>query len=128
MQRYPVTTHRDCSLGIISFQQLAWDDHHAQLIDISVVGVGIESQHQLAPGLVWFKKRIGGYKSGVLMWSKQIDGSYRAGIKFVRLSRDEESYLQEQARRAIPRQPLHDPDRILSSLLDSVKKELPEHA
>jgi hypothetical protein len=128
VQRYPVTTHRDCSLGIISFQQLAWDDHHAQLVDISVVGVGIESQQQISPGLVWFKKRIGGYKSGVLMWSRPFGASYRAGIKFVQLSRHEESYLQEQTRRAIPREPVHDPDRILSSILDAFKKELPEHA
>ncbi len=128
VQRYPVTAHRDCSMGIITFQQLEWNDHHAQIVDISVVGLGIESRQRIDPGLVWFKERIGGYKSGVLMWSRPCGEGFRAGIKFVPLSRNEESYLQEQALQAVPREPLRDPDRIISAIIESVKKELPEPA
>lgn len=128
VQRYPVTTHRECALGVISFQQRAWNDHHATLVDISVIGIGVESKIYMEPGLVWFKERIGGYKSGVLMWTKPFGDCYRAGIKFVQLSRREESYLQEQTLRAMPMKPVQDPERILSSLLESFKHELPEHA
>lgn len=126
VQRYPVTSHRDCSMGLITFQQLEWNDHRAQLVDISVVGVGIESSQRIDPGLVWFKERIGGYKSGVLMWSRPCGDGFRAGIKFVHLSRSEESYLQEQALNAVPREPLRDPDQIISAIIESVKKELSE--
>jgi hypothetical protein len=126
VQRYPVTSQRDCSMGIITFQQLAWNDHHAQLVDISVVGIGIESSQRIDPGLVWFKERIGGYKSGVLMWSRQCGDGFRSGIKFVSLSRHEESYLQEQVLTAVPREPVRDPQQIISAIMESVKKELPE--
>jgi hypothetical protein len=113
-------------MGIITFQQLEWKNHDAQIVDISIVGVGIESSQQIEPGLVWFKERIGGYKSGVLMWSKQNGPQYRAGIKFVPLSRDEEAYVQEQVKQSLPLEPVHDPARIISTLIESVKKELTE--
>src|SRR5574341_1118321 len=106
VRRYPVTAHRDCPMGVITFRQLEWNDHHAQLTDISVVGIGIESNQQIEPGLVWFKERIGGYRSGVLMWSKQTGARFRAGIKFVPLSREEEAYLQEQAQQSVPCKPV----------------------
>jgi hypothetical protein len=113
-------------MGVITFQQLEWKNHDAQIIDISIIGVGIESSQQIEPGLVWFKERIGGYKSGVLMWSKQSGPLYRAGIKFVPLSRDEEAYVQEQVKQSLPLKRVHDPARIISTLIESVKKELTE--
>lgn len=126
VRRYPVTAHRECPMGVITFQQLEWKNHDAQIIDISIIGVGIESSQQIEPGLVWFKERIGGYKSGVLMWSKQSGPLYRAGIKFVPLSRDEEAYVQEQVKQSLPLKRVHDPARIISTLIESVKKELIE--
>jgi len=123
VRRYPVSAHRQCPLGIITFQQ-EWKDHDAQIVDISIIGIGIESSQQIEPGLVWFKERIGGFKSGVLMWSRQNGPKYRAGIKFVPLSRDEEAYVYEQVRQSTSRHPLTDPAKIISSLLESVKKEM----
>jgi len=123
IQRYPISSSRDCPLGVITFEQIEWTDHVARVVDISVIGIGIESNRQLEPGLVWFKERIGGYRSGVLMWTKREGSQYRGGIKFVSLSRDEEAYLQKQVGQAGPQTPLHDPDRIISSMINSYKKE-----
>jgi hypothetical protein len=124
VRRYPVSAHRECPMGIITFKRLEWMDHDAQIVDISIVGIGIESSQQIEPGLVWFKERIGGYKSGVLMWSKQSGSRFRAGIKFVPLSRDEEAYVHEQVKQSHPSKPIHDPARIISTLLESVKREV----
>jgi len=124
VRRYPVSAHRECPMGIITFQGLEWIDHNAQIVDISIIGIGIESNRQIEPGFVWFKERIGGYKSGVLMWSKQSGSRFRAGIKFVPLSRDEEAYVHEQVKQSLPRKPIHDPARIISTLLETVKREV----
>jgi hypothetical protein len=126
VRRYPVSAHRECPMGIITFQQHEWKDHNAQIVDISIVGIGIESSQQIEPGLVWFKERIGGYKSGVLMWSKPSGSRFRAGIKFVPLSRDEEAYVHEQVKQSLPCKPVRDPAQIISTLLESVKRELTE--
>jgi len=123
IQRYPITVKRDCNLGVITFNELEWSDHVAQIVDISVIGLGIVSQQRLEPGLVWFKSHVGGFKSGVLMWSKQEGSAFRAGIRFVPLSREEETYLQEQVQKSRPSQPLRDPHQIISSMLDSIQKE-----
>jgi len=123
IKRYPITVKRECNLGVITFDELEWSDHVAQIVDISVIGLGIVSQQRLEPGLVWFKSHVGGFKSGVMMWSKRDGAVYRAGIKFVPLSRKEEEYLQEQVRLSRPSKPLHDPHQIISSMLESFKQE-----
>ncbi|HEX9019964.1 MAG TPA: PilZ domain-containing protein [Nitrospirota bacterium] len=127
IQRYPIVGHRDCSLGIIAFKRLEWTDLVARIVDMSVIGIGIEASQQVEPGLVWFKECVGGHKSGVLLWSKPDGPRYRAGIKFVSLSRDEEAYLQEQVKQSLPREPIRDPKRILSMIIESYKKERSDH-
>jgi len=118
-----VIGNRNCSLGVISLKHFEWKAHDAKLVDLSAKGVGIESNAQLEPGFVWFKDRIGGHKGGVLVWSKLLGTKYRAGIKFLNLSRDEEEYVEERIDRFKPHVPLREPEQIISTLIESEKKE-----
>ncbi len=123
MLRHAVSTQRVCDLGIISFRRLLWTDVRVQVVNLSMTGVGIESNARLDPGFVWFKDRVGGQRGGVLMWSRQQDNRYRAGIRFVPLSRHEEQYLQEQIAWSLPHTPVRDPEAIIDSIINSLKKE-----
>jgi hypothetical protein len=117
VQRQPIIIKRDCVMGIITFKQLEWKDHVAQIVDLSKKGVGVESTTHLEPGFVWFKDRVAGYKGGILVWSKQRGARYRAGIKFLFLSRDAEQSVQERLARLKPHTPLRDPEEIITTLL-----------
>lgn len=121
--RHPVVLQRVCFLGIMPFKSLEWSDHVASIVDISRNGVGIESDEQLEPGFVWFKERVGGYKSGVLMWCKRRGKSFRGGIKFVPLSLDDEQYLQHQAACPGPHTARRDPKTIIATIIDSLTKD-----
>jgi hypothetical protein len=118
-----IIVQRFCSLGLITFKSLEWTNLKAHLVDLSRSGVGIESDDRVEPGFVWFKDRVGGHKGGVLMWSKRLNAKYRAGIRFVSLSRDEEKYVQEQVAQLRPHRPLRDPEAIIATLLESIKKD-----
>jgi hypothetical protein len=80
-----------------------------------------QSTH-LEPGFVWFKDRVGGLKSGVLIWSKQLGAKYRAGIKFLTLSRDAEQSVQERLARLKPHTPLRDPEEIIATLIAPIDR------
>jgi hypothetical protein len=121
IQRYHVNSHRTYSLDVIAFDRPTRTEHVVRIVDFSVIGVGIESSERIETGLVCFKEHIGGQKYGVLIWSKPGKGCYRAGIQFVVLSPEEEAYLQEQVKQSPPCKLLRDPDKIITSLLDSVK-------
>ena len=90
IQRYRVTSHRTYSLDLIAFDQPMRTEHVVRIVDVSVIGVGIESNERIEPGLICFKEKVGGQKYGVLIWSKLSSGGYRAGIQFVVLSPEEE--------------------------------------
>jgi hypothetical protein len=124
VQRYRVTSLRTYSLDIIAFDQYMRTEHVVRIVDISVIGVGIETNERIEPGLICFREQIGGQKYGVLVWSKLEGDSYRAGIQFMILSPEEEAYLQEQVKQSPPCQSLRDPDKIIASLLESVKNEI----
>ncbi len=120
--RQPITIHRDCVLGLISFKHLEWEDHLAHVVDISRSGVGIESHGRMEPGFVWFRDRLAGHRSGVLLWSRRQDGKYRGGIKFVFLSSEQENYLREQISDTPPHRPVRDPKAIVDTIIESLKK------
>jgi len=124
VQRYQVTSLRTYSLDVIAFDQPMRTEHIVRIIDISVIGVGIETNERIEPGLICFREQIGGQKYGVLVWSKLTSGGYRAGIQFVILSPEEEAYVQDQVKKSPPCQSLRDPDKIITSLLESVKNEI----
>jgi hypothetical protein len=122
VQRHPITVKRDCILGIISFKQLEWKDHVAHIVDLSTKGIGVESIAYLEPGFVWFRDRVGGHKSGILVWSKQIGAKYRAGIKFLAISRDAERSVQERLSGSKPHTPVRDPETIVATLMESIDR------
>jgi len=122
VQRRPITVKRNCILGIISFRQHEWKDHVAHVVDLSKKGIGVESPAYLEPGFVWFKDRVGGHKGGILVWSKQFGTIYRAGIKFLNLSRDAEQSVQERLSQSKPHTPLRDPEKIIATLMESINR------
>ena len=123
IRRYRITSQRTFSMGVIAFAQLTRKEHVVRIVDFSVVGVGIEMTERIGPGLVYFKEPVGGQKFGVLVWSKQYGDRYRAGIKFVVVSSEEEVYLLEQVKQphldTVPRAP----DKIITSLLKSIQRQ-----
>jgi hypothetical protein len=121
VQRYRVTSPRTYEVDLIAFDQPTRTEHIVRIVDISVIGVGIESSRQIDPGLICFKEQVGGQKYGVLIWSKLKNGGYRAGIQFVVLSPDEEAYLQQQVQPSPSSKSLMDPDKAMASLLESIK-------
>jgi len=123
VQRQPIIVRRDCSLGIIAFKRLTWSDHIARIVDINRQGVGIEVGSPVEPGFVWFKDRVWGHRGGLLLWSKQVGTGYRAGIKFLSLSLDEERSLQNHLAQSGMHKPLADPEKVVASLIESLKKE-----
>ena len=123
LRRHSVAVQRDCSLGVITFDNLEWMDHRARIVDLSVTGLGIESDKPLEPGIIWFKDCVYGQKCGVLVWCKQSGFGYRAGIQFVTLNHAEEEYLRMQVERSQPCKPLQDPERIVATLVDYLRKD-----
>lgn len=123
IQRQPIVIRRDCAMGVIGFKQLAWSDHVARIVDINRKGVGIELSSGVEPGFVWFKDRVWGHRGGLLLWSGQVGERYRAGIKFLALSREEEHAVQNHVDEAGHHRPLMNPERIVSSLIESLKSD-----
>jgi hypothetical protein len=121
--RYHVDKRREFPFCIIPFKSLLCAVAVAQVVDLSRYGVGIESNQQLEPGFIWFKDRIGGFKGGLLVWAKKVGTKYRAGIKFVPLSRDKELLVQGRIDAIRPHQPLHDPEVIISTILESMTRD-----
>jgi hypothetical protein len=120
--RYPLAIQRDCTMCVITFKDLSWKDQLALLKDISMNGVGVESQKQIDPGFVWFRDRVGGHRGGVLMWSRQIGYHYRAGIEFVPLSREAEQFVQSQVGLLRAHQRLSDPEAVISMIMQYLGK------
>lgn len=123
IQRYRLTSPRTYSLDVIAFAQPTRTEHIVRIVDFSVVGVGIELAERIEPGLVYFKEPVGGQKFGVLVWSNQRADQYRAGIKFVVLSSEEEEYLLEQIKQPDLDMAPGARDKIISSMLESIQRE-----
>ena len=123
IQRYRLTSPRTYSLDVIAFAQPTRTEHIVRIVDFSVVGVGIELAERIEPGLVYFKEPVGGQKFGVLVWSNQRGDRYRAGIKFVVLSSEEEEYLLEQIKQPDLDMAPGARDKIISSMLESIQRE-----
>ena len=89
IQRKHVRRTYNDSLGIpitiMQFGKLHRHDITVKGMDISEGGVGIISDIRIAPGFVWFWRRVGKQKAGMIMWSRRTNGAYRAGIQFLTL-------------------------------------------
>lgn len=120
-RRYAVDNkRRECHLCVITFKDLAWKDHTALLMDISRHGAGIESEGKIDPGFIWFHDRVGGFRGGILMWSRQSGQRYRAGIRFVPLTRTEERFIDQQIALVRADKPLRDPVAVITTIMESL--------
>jgi hypothetical protein len=113
---HPVSSDLNCSLGVISFNNLVRTDYLTKIVNRSIIGIGIETDHLIQPGVIWFKEHVYGQKCGILMWCNQFGSRYRCGIRFVSLTRVEEEYLRYQIEQVNPSKPVQDPDRIIAKL------------
>lgn len=114
----PVTSELSCSLSIISFHNLVRTDHISRIIDRSIIGIGIETDQPIHPGIVWFKESVYGSKCGVLMWCCPAGGRYRCGIRFISLTQAEAEFFRYQIEQVKPSAEIRDPDRIIARLND----------
>jgi len=122
VQRYSLVNPRDCSFGVITNKKFVWMEHTAQIVNVSIRGIGIESDAHIMPGLVWLNKRVGGYKCGMLRWIVQAGARYRGGIEFIFLSGHMEEYLQKQIQHYQHHKPIPDPNHIIADLIDANTK------
>ncbi len=123
VRRYPVATERMCPLVTISYEKLLRSEPLARIVDLSVLGIGIEIDQPINQGLVWLKNNIFGQKFGTVVWCRQSGAVYRAGIRFVPLTGPEEEYLRKQI--DVPKQydSIEDPDGIIAALIQKITKE-----
>jgi hypothetical protein len=118
----PATSELDLSLILTSFHNLVRADHAARIIDRSIIGIGIETDHPIPPGIVLFRESIYGSKCGVLMWCHQTGILYRCGIRFVSLTQAEEEFFRYHVEQAKPSEKIRDPDRIIVRLSECMLK------
>jgi hypothetical protein len=123
VKRHAVVKNRDCRIGVISYENLEWTEHDAKIVDLSVIGIGIETGRLLTPGIVWFREHVYGQRCGFLVWSKKIGEHCRSGIQFVTLARADEEYLRRQVSLIRPCEPFQDPDQILARMMDGINKD-----
>ncbi len=110
-------------MHVIPFADLIKQEHTVRIADLSVVGVGIVSQEPLERGLACFEEPVGGHKFGIITWCKPAESGYRAGIHFVTLSQEKERYIMQQLNKNSSHRCLRDPEKIIESLLESIKPE-----
>jgi len=91
--RKPYNDNLGIPITIVQFGKLHRHDITVRGTDISEGGVGIISDMRIAPGFVWFWRRVGSQKAGIVTWSKRFDGTYRAGIQFLRIPPEAEEAL-----------------------------------
>jgi len=121
VKRRPISIERTCSLGLIAINTLEWTDHTVKIVDYSVIGIGIESDRPLEPGIIWFKKNLYGQRCGAVVWCKKNGIQYRAGIKFISLTREQEQYLRHQVEQMRHVKRFQDPERIIAMLGADIK-------
>ena len=123
IRRYRLPAERNCSLKIVAFKNCKSTDHVARIVDVNSGGLGIDADHCLEQGIVYFRESVYGKKYGIIVWCKQETSQYRAGIQFVSLTKDEEECLQRQIMQPHPGNALHDPDPIIAKMIDHITEE-----
>ena len=112
---------RSCFLGLVSFAHLVMSDHFVRIVDISSGGVGVESDEQMEPGLVWFHTSVNDHRCGILLWSREQDDQYRAGIRFLVLSAEDELLLRNWPPCPGPLRPCIDIEEFISVWMKAVR-------
>jgi hypothetical protein len=89
-------------------------------VDVSITGVGVESDQPIEPGMIWFNEDVFGHRCGAVMWCKNTGARYQAGIQFIPLNPFQEKYIAQQVRQSQPNKPIHDPERFVESLIQHI--------
>jgi len=118
----PKTAASRGSLSVVTFKDTSWVDHTADIVDLSERSVRVESDRPIDPGFVWFNDRVRGHKGGVVIWCRQFYGRYRAVMRLVPLTRDEERLIQERTVQSSPHRPHRSPEDIIATLTKAMKR------
>jgi hypothetical protein len=118
----PATGNSDGSLNVVTFKDTNWVDHTADIVDLSEGSVRVESDRPIDPGFVWFNDRVRGHKGGMVLWCQQFYGRYRAVMKLVPLTREEERLIQERTLQSHSHRPHRSPEEIIATLTESMKR------
>jgi len=118
----PKTGDSSSSLSIVTFKDTNWIDHTAQIMDVNESSVRVESDRPIDPGFVWFNDRVKGHKGGNVIWCQQFYGRYRAVLRLVSLTPDEEQLVQERSVPSSPHRPHRSPEEIMATLTASMKR------
>ncbi len=124
VKRRSISLERECSLGVISLNNFEWSDHLVKIVDYSVIGIGIESDLPIEPGVIWFKENLYGQKCGSLVWCKKSEVRYRAGIQFISLTREQEEYIRQQVEQMRYFKRIQDPKQIIAMLIAGIKRDV----
>lgn len=121
--RHKMAKPRECHFCIITFKELTWQEHRTAIMDISDTGTGVESETRLEAGFVWFLEPVGGFRGGVLMWTRKHGGIYRSGIRFLHLSSDEENFLEGQIALVLAHKEPTNPDAVIAIIMQALTSE-----
>ena len=110
-----------CSLGLLSLTHLEMTDHVVRIVDISGGGVGVVSDEQMEPGLVWFNTTVKDHRGGILLWSRKQDDQYRAGVRFLSLSAEEERILRNWPPCPDPLRPCIDVEEFITAWMSAAR-------
>jgi len=112
-----------CSLGLLSLTNLEMTDHVVRIVDISSEGIGVESDEQMEPGLVWFYTTVKDHRGGVLLWSRKQGDQYRAGIHFLSFSAEEERILRNWPPCPDPLRPCIDIEEFITAWMRAARDQ-----
>ena len=118
----PKTGESSGSLSVVTFKDTSWVDHTAHIVDLSESSVRVESDRPIDPGFVWFNDRVRGHKGGVVLWCQQFYGRYRAVMRLVPLTPEEERLIQERTVQSSPHRPHRSPEEIIATLTEAMKR------
>ncbi len=124
IQRYNIETHRTVIMRVVPFTApVHARDHTVRVLDLSVIGAGIESNELMERGLACFEEGLGGHKLGVVKWCSSTGEKYRAGVLFITLPFDEEQYVLNRIRLRSCRETVSDPATIFDRLLATLQQD-----
>lgn len=123
IKRHSLVSDRHCSLRVVSRRTLTCKDQQVRIMDLSIIGIGIECDQPMDSGIILFKESVYGQKWGHLVWQRKTGNRYRVGIEFISLSRPEEDYIRQQLERGENGKPIQDPDAILSKVMSSTMND-----
>ena len=83
--RTPCRDSLGIPVTITQFGKLHRHDITVYGTDLSEGGIGIIADVPIASGFVWFWRRVGTQTCGMVVWSREINGHYRAGIQFLHI-------------------------------------------